>query len=230
MLYAYGAFGESMLPAYQRDIRPWLDRGGIYAQAIVRGGGEYGREWHLSAIGRNRKKVYDDFLAASEHLVREGWTSPDRFVIRGGSAGGLLVTVAEVERPDLYRAVIAEVPVTDMVRYPLGHDNGTLWVEEYGSPAKADEFGLYQYSPYHRVKKGTKYPSTLILSSENDQRLDPMHSRKFAAALDDADPCATVLLRTEHDGGHAGASRQSNWIQEVADLYTFALNAVGITQ
>ena len=229
MLYAYGAFGESTEPHYKRDLRVWLERGGMYAEAVVRGGGEYGKDWHVAGMGKNRKNVYDDFLAASDYLVREGWTSSDQLVIRGVSAGGLLVAVAETERPSFFKAVIAEVPITDMVRYPLGHDSGTLWLDEYGSPAKRDEFEvLYRYSPYHRVRKHTHYPMTLIVASENDERLDPMHSRKLAAALDDADPCGTVLLRTEREGGHGGSSRASSWAEESADIYTFALEAVGL--
>jgi len=227
LLEAYGAFGISVVPKYHSGVHVWLERGGIYAEAVVHGGSEYGKDWHQAAMNKRRKKVYDDFIAASEFLIHEGWTSPDRLVIHGVSAGGLLVTVAETERPDLFRAVIADVPITDMIRYPLGHDVGTLWFDEYGSPLKTDELPLLlRYSPYHRVERGTRYPATLILASENDQRLDPMHSRKYVAALEDADPCAPIFLRTEREGGHTGSTKAAGFIEEEADMYTFALEAV----
>jgi prolyl oligopeptidase len=231
ILYAYGAFGESTLPGFHRGLSAWLDRGGVYAEAVIRGGGEYGKEWHIAGMGKARKNVYDDFIAASEYLVKEGWTTPDRFVLRGASAGGLLVTVAETERPDLFRAVIAQVPVTDMTRYTHGHDNGTLWLEEFGSPTKQDEFdALYRYSPYHRIRRGVAYPDTLVLSSAEDDRVDPMHSRKFVAAMQDADPCGTILLRTESKAAHSGPTTLSRWFTQEADVYSFALHAVGVAQ
>ena len=227
ILYAYGAFGLSTIPEYHSDLRVWLDRGGVYAEAVIHGGSEYGQEWHQSAMGKGRKKVYDDFLAATEFLIHQGWTSSERLVIHGDSAGGLLVAVAETERPELFRAVIADVPITDMIRYPLGRDVGTLLLDEFGSPSKPDEFSvLLRYSPYHRVQRGVRYPATLILGSEKDQRVDPMHSRKFVASLEDVDPCTPTFLRMEREGGHLGAPKNSDRVEELADMYTFALEVV----
>jgi prolyl oligopeptidase len=227
ILNGYGTFGYNLGPLYHKGLDVWLDRGGIYAEAVTRGGGEYGEEWHQAGMKRGRKNVYDDFLAASEYLVRERWTSPDRFILRGVSSGGLLVAVAETERPDLYKAVVADVPLADMVRYTHGKDNGTLWVGEYGSPDVPAEFEvLLRYSPYHRVQRGTRYPPTLVISAESDDRVDPMHARKFVAKLQANYPCSQVLLRTEKGAGHGGATTTTAWEENEADIYAFALRAV----
>ncbi|WP_394845432.1 prolyl oligopeptidase family serine peptidase [Pendulispora brunnea] len=226
ILHAYGAFGITLEPGYRKGIEAWLDRGGIYAEAMIRGGGEFGDEWHRAGMRQKRANVYADFIAASEQLVHDHWTTPSQFVIRGKSAGGLLTTVAMTERPDLYAGVIAEVPCTDMVRYRIG-GYGPLWTAEFGDPEKSDEFAaLLRYSPYHNVKSGVRYPWVLVTASTDDDRLNPMHGRKFVAALHAAAPAATVLYRLERDAAHGGATTATHWVQSEADIYTFARAAI----
>jgi len=226
ILSAYGGFGENTVPQYHRNLRAWLDSGGVYAEAVLRGGGEYGEAWHHQGMKQKRANVYADFIAASEFLTRERWTDPSKLVIRGASAGGLLVTVAMTERPELFAGVIAEVPLTDMIRYRIG-GNGPLWVDEYGSPDNADEFPtLLRYSPYHRVRAGVHYPWLLMMSNAEDDRVNPMHARKFVAAIQAADPGGKALLRTERAASHGGAYTQASWVDTQADAFAFALAAV----
>jgi prolyl oligopeptidase len=226
ILRAYGAYGFNTEPGYRPGLETWLERGGVYAEAVIRGGGEYGEKWHADGMAKNRVNNYADFIAAAEHLIREGHTDPTRLVIRGASVGGLLVSVAMTERPDLFAGVISEDPLTDMVRYERG-GNGPLWGAELGSAAKADEFPiLLRYSPYHRVRAGAHYPWLLVMSSAEDDRVDPMHARKFAAAVRAADPSNTVLLRTEPKAAHGGANTRSAWLEAEADVYAFAFAAI----
>jgi prolyl oligopeptidase len=227
MLYGYGGFGEQIHPGYVPGITAWLDRGGLYAEAVVRGGGEFGPAWHEAGMREKRANVYADFLSAAQHLVDDGWTSPAKLVIRGASAGGLLVAVAMTERPDLFAGVISEVPLTDMIRYPKGVGNGPLWVQEYGSPDDEKFFPtLLRYSPYHHVQTGVKYPWLLVDSAADDDRADAMHARKFVAAHQAANPTGVVLLRTEHDAAHGGPTTETAWIESEADVYSFALRAI----
>jgi prolyl oligopeptidase len=228
LLQGYGAFGIGVTPGYAKGIETWLDRGGVFAEVVLRGGNEYGSTWHQAGMLDKRPNVYRDFIAASEYVLKEHWTAPGKLVIHGGSAGGLLVTMAMVERPELYAGVIASVPVTDMIRYPLG-GSGPLWFGEFGSPEDPKYFPtLLRYSPYHRVKPGVHYPPLLVLGSADDDRVDPMHARKFVAAVQSADPTAKVLLRTEKDAAHYGPNSVTSWADEEADLYAFALSVVGI--
>jgi prolyl oligopeptidase len=228
ILHGYGAYGESVVPGYTKGIEAWLDRGGVYADVVLRGGGEYGAAWHEAGMRRKRSNVYTDFLAASEFLVKEKWTAPGKLVIRGGSAGGLLVTMAMIERPDLYAGVIASVPITDMIRYPL-RGSGSLWLGEFGTPSDPEDFQtLFRYSPYHRVKSGVHYPPLLVLGNADDDRVDPMHARKFVAAIQSSDPAACALLRIEKDAAHEGPNTASAWTAQEADIYAFALSAVGL--
>ncbi len=226
MLYSYGAHGVSLTPGYRKGIESWLDRGGIYAEAIVRGGGEFGDEWHRAGMKQGRANVYADFIAASEYLIRQQWTTASQLVIRGKSFGGLLVAVAMTERPDLFAGVISEVPLTDMIRYRIG-GNGPLWTDEFGVPENADEFAtLFRFSPYHRVASGVSYPWLLVTGSADDDRVNPMHGRKFVAALHAAAPSATVLLRTEPNAAHGGPTTASAWARSEADIYAFARAAI----
>jgi prolyl oligopeptidase len=175
---------------------------------------------------QKRANVYADFIAASEYLVREQWTDPSHLVIWGASSGGLLVSVAMTERPDLYAGVVAEVPLTDMIRYRIG-GNGPLWVDEYGSPDNAEEFAtLRRFSPYHNVRPGVSYPWLLVMGSENDDRMNPMHGRKFVAALKAADPTGLFLLRTEGRAAHFGPSTETARVRSRADMLAFALAAI----
>jgi prolyl oligopeptidase len=191
--------------------------------ANLRGGGEYGEAWHKAGMMHSKQNVFDDFIGAAEDLIAAGYTSKDKLVIEGGSNGGLLMGAALTQRPDLYRVVLCAVPLLDMVRYP-SFGLAQFWVTEYGSPQKEDDFKvLFSYSPYHHVKQGTAYPSVLMLTADSDDRVDPMHARKFAAALQSASTGGPVLVRVERNAGHGGAGTRKSWIDSTADQYAFAL-------
>jgi prolyl oligopeptidase len=223
MLYGYGGFQASQTPAFSASIYPWLERGGIFAVPNLRGGSEYGEEWHRGGMLLQKQNVFDDFIGAAEYLIKEGYTNSDRLVISGGSNGGLLVGAAETQRPDLFSAVLCAVPLLDMVRYHLS-GAGKTWISEYGSADDPEQFkALYAYSPYHHVNPGTKYPATLILSADSDDRVDPMHARKFAAELQAATTNGPVLLRIEKNSGHGGADLLKAEVEKGADRYAFAL-------
>lgn len=223
LLYGYGGFLSTETPTFVASIYPWLERGGVYAVPNLRGGGEYGEEWHRAGMLLEKQNVFDDFIAAAEYLIAEKYTRPDKLVINGGSNGGLLVGAAITQRPELFAAALCGVPLLDMVRYHL-FGSGKTWISEYGSANDPAQFkALFGYSPYHRVKKGTKYPPVLLLSADSDDRVDPMHARKFAAALQAATTGGPVLLRIERNSGHGGADLIKAEVQKGADRYAFAL-------
>lgn len=223
ILYGYGGFQSAQTPGFRTSIYPWLENGGVYAIANLRGGSEYGEEWHQQGMRRQKQHVFDDVIAAAENLIKLGYTRPDKLAIRGGSNGGLLVGAAITQRPDLFRVGLCAVPLLDMVRYHR-FGSGRTWIEEYGSADDADDFkAIYVYSPYHHVQRGTKYPSVLLLSADNDDRVDPMHARKFAAALQSSSTGGVVLLRIEQHAGHGGADLVREWVEKLADEYAFAL-------
>jgi prolyl oligopeptidase len=227
-LYGYGGFGVSLEPAFSARLYPWLEAGGGYAVANLRGGGEYGEDWHKAGALGNKQNVFDDFIAAGEHLVAEGWTKPERLAIQGVSNGGLLVGAALTQRPDLFKAVICEVPLLDMVRYHR-FGSGRTWVSEYGSPDNQDDFGwLYAYSPYHHVRPGTAYPAVLMATADSDDRVDPLHARKMTAALQAASTGGPVLLRIEAKAGHGGADLVSSAVAEAVDFYAFLFDQLGM--
>ncbi len=223
LLYGYGGFQASELSLFTASIYPWLERGGIYAVPNLRGGSEYGEEWHTSGMLLKKQNVFDDFVGAAEHLVKEGYTKSDRLAIAGGSNGGLLVGAAVTQRPDLFSAVLCAVPLLDMVRYHL-FGSGKTWISEYGSADDPEQFkALFGYSPYHHLKAGTKYPPVLMLSADSDDRVDPMHARKFVAGLQAATTGGPVLLRIERHSGHTGADLIKSRVEKDADRYAFAL-------
>ncbi|KYF50079.1 peptidase S9, partial [Sorangium cellulosum] len=225
LLYGYGGFQISQTPSFTASMYPWLERGGVYAVANLRGGGEYGEAWHRDGMLLKKQNVFDDFIAAAEHLVREGYTRPERLVVQGGSNGGLLVGAALTQRPELFGAVLCGVPLLDMVRYHL-FGSGKTWISEYGSADDPEQFkALHAYSPYHRVEPGTRYPAVLLLSADSDDRVDPMHARKFAAALQAASAGGPVLLRVERNAGHGGADLIKAAVEKGADQISFALSA-----
>jgi len=205
----------------------WLEAGGVYAVANLRGGGEYGREWHEAGMQKNRQKVFDDFIAAAEWLIDSKYTCRGKLAIRGSSSGGLLVGAAITQRPDLFAAAVAEVGLTDMLRYHR-FTVGWAWVSEYGSPDDASQFRtLVRYSPLHNVKSGTKYPATLLTTAENDDRVHPAHSFKFAAALQHAQAGdAPILLRTEIQAGHDAGTPIAKRIDAAADSLAFLMSAL----
>jgi prolyl oligopeptidase len=224
VLYGYGGFQVPQTPSFATSIYPWLEHGGIWVVANLRGGSEYGEEWHRHGMRREKQNVFDDYFAVAEELIRQGFTRPSKLAALGASNGGLLVGAAITERPDLFGVALCGVPLLDMVRYHL-FGSGKTWIEEYGSADDSEDFkALYAYSPYHHVAKGTKYPATLILSADSDDRVDPMHARKFAAELQWASAGGPVLLRIEKHSGHGGADLVRAAVEKLADEYAFALD------
>jgi prolyl oligopeptidase len=230
LLYGYGGFNVSLTPGFAAWVGPFLERGGVYAVPNLRGGGEYGEAWHQAGMLGNKQNVFDDFAAAAEHLIAEKITSPARLAIAGRSNGGLLVAASLVQHPQLFKAAVAGVPLTDMVRYPR-MQIARLWIPEYGSPDDAKAFAwLYAYSPYHHVKDGTAYPATLILSAESDTRVDPMHARKLAARLQAASSgSAPILLRMESQAGHGAGKPLGKVIAQYTDEFAFLFEQLGIS-
>lgn len=230
LLYGYGGFNVSLPPSFRSSIFPWLDQGGVYAVANLRGGGEYGKDWHEAGRLHHKQNVFDDFHAAAEYLVKAGYTRPERLAIYGGSNGGLLVGVAMTQRPELYGAIVCAVPLLDMARYHL-FGSGRTWIPEYGSADNPEDFKtLYAYSPYHAVKPGVRYPPLLMLSADHDDRVDPLHARKFVAAVQGVAGASSppALLRIEANAGHTGADQVAQAIASNADMYAFLFQVFGL--
>jgi len=230
-LYGYGGYGVSLTPGFLGGSRRvWFDAGGVYAIANIRGGGEYGEAWHQQGMLTRKQNVFDDFVAAAELLVREKYTRPGRLAIRGGSNGGLLVGAALTQRPDLFRAVVAQVAIFDMLRFELD-PNGQFNVTEFGSVKDPDQFrALHAYSPYQNVRTGTQYPAVFMWTGENDGRVNPMNSRKMAARLQAAtDSGLPVYLYTTGAAGHGQGSPLSVQIDQIADYLAFLFDQLGMT-
>jgi len=229
VLYGYGGFNVNQLPAYSARVLSVLSRGGVWAHAILRGGGEYGEAWHQAGMLEKKQNVFDDFYACAEKLVTENVASRDTLGAMGGSNGGLLVAAAITQRPELFRAGVSLVPLTDMLRYHHFRI-GKLWIPEYGDPddPRAHEW-LAAYSPYHHVRPGTRYPSMLFTTAESDSRVDPMHARKMTLRLRAAqsDPTRPVLLRVETKAGHGAGKPVSKVADEMADELSFLLKELG---
>jgi len=221
-LYGYGGFQVNETPAFNAGIYPWLERGGIFAIPNLRGGAEYGEAWHQAGMKLKKQNVFDDFIGAAEHLIKEGWTKPERMVISGASNGGLLVGATMTQAPDLFAGVLCGVPLLDMVRYHQ-FGSGRTWISEYGSAENEEEFrALFAYSPYHHVTK-RKYPALLMLAADSDDRVDPMHARKFTAMVQDRSTGGPVLMRVERNSGHGGADLRKAEVEKGADRLAFAL-------
>jgi prolyl oligopeptidase len=222
LLYGYGGFAIPMTPAFSVSRVAWMEMGGVYAVANLRGGSEYGEDWHLAGTKTHKQNVFDDFIAAGEWLVRNQYTRPDKLAIQGGSNGGLLVGACLTQRPDLYGACLPAVGVMDMLRFHK-FTAGRFWVDDYGSADNPEEFkALYAYSPYHNLKKGTKYPATLVTTADHDDRVVPGHSFKFAARLQACQAGdAPVLIRIETRAGHGAGKPTAKLIEEAADQYAF---------
>jgi prolyl oligopeptidase len=230
LLYGYGGFDISLTPSFSVGNVVWLELGGVYAQPNLRGGGEYGKEWHEAGTKLKKQNVFDDFIAAAEWLIANNYTSTDKLAISGGSNGGLLVGACMNQRPDLFRAALPAVGVMDMLRFHK-FTRGWAWTSDYGSPDKPEEFkALYAYSPYHNIKPGTAYPATMITTADHDDRVVPAHSFKYAAALQAAHRGKhPVLIRIETKAGHGAGKPTTKVIEETADKWAFLTRELGMT-
>jgi len=230
LLYAYGGYGISMSPNFDFTRRLWFDRGGVYVVANIRGGGEFGEEWHKAGNLTKKQTVFDDFAAAAEYLIKEKYTRPEKLAIQGGSNGGLLMGAMITQHPDLFRAVVSSVGIYDMLRVELA-PNGAFNVTEFGTVKNPEQFkALYAYSPYHHVVDGTKYPAVLLMTGTNDGRVAPYHSRKMTARLLAANKSGNpILLRTSSSAGHGIGTALSERIKQSADIYAFLFGQLGMS-
>ncbi|WP_414568152.1 prolyl oligopeptidase family serine peptidase [Nostoc sp. CCY 9925] len=228
-LYAYGGFNASMTPGFSVSLLVWMEMGGVYAMPNLRGGGEYGEEWHQAGMKEKKQNVFDDFIAAAEWLIANKYTKTDKLAIAGGSNGGLLVGACMTQRPDLFGAALPAVGVMDMLRFDK-FTIGWAWTAEYGSPDNPEEFpALYAYSPLHNLKPDTAYPATLITTADHDDRVVPAHSFKFAAALQaNHTGDAPVLIRIETKAGHGAGKPTAKIIEEAADKWAFLVRTLNL--
>jgi prolyl oligopeptidase len=229
ILYGYGGYGLSRKPSFSSTRRVWIEQGGIYAIANIRGGGEFGEEWHQQGMLTKKQNVFDDFAAAMKYLIDAGYTNHDKLAIRGGSNGGLLMGAMITQHPDLFKATVSTVGIYDMIRVELS-PNGTFNIPEFGTVKNPQHFeAMYAYSPYHRVTDGTAYPAILFMTGANDPRVDPMQSRKMTARLQAASSGdAPILLRTSSRTGHGGGTPLSDKIDELVDQYSFLFYHLGV--
>ena len=229
VLYGYGGYGISLSPNFEFTRRLWFDRGGVYVVANIRGGGEFGEDWHKAGNLTKKQNVFDDFAAAAEYLIKENYTRPEKLAMQGGSNGGLLMGAMITQHADLMRAVVSQVGIYDMLRVELA-PNGAFNVTEFGTVKDPEQFkALYAYSPYHHVADGTKYPSILMMTGANDGRVAPYHSRKIIARLDEANKSGNpILLRTSSSAGHGIGTALGERIKQLADIYAFLFAQLGM--
>jgi prolyl oligopeptidase len=233
LLTGYGGFNISLTPAFSRSAYLWMEHGGIYAVANLRGGAEFGEDWHRAGMLDKKQNVFDDMIAAAEHLVAEKYTDADHLAIQGGSNGGLLMGAMMTQRPDLFRAVICQVPLLDMLHYQ-DFQIAKLWVPEYGTAENREQFKwLYAYSPYHHVKAGVEYPAVLFMTADTDTRVDPMHAKKMAALMQSSaknggSKTRPILLRIESKAGHGAGKPVTKQIEEFTDIYSFLFWQLGV--
>ena len=229
LLYGYGGFQINMTPGFNPSALMFVEQGGVYCVANLRGGSEYGEAWHKAGMLENKQNVFDDFIAAAEYLIAQKYTSSERLAINGGSNGGLLVGACEVQRPDLYAVCLPQVGVMDMLRYHK-FTIGWGWAVEYGSSDNEEQFPyIYAYSPLHNIREGVKYPATLVMTADHDDRVVPAHSFKFAATMQHCQAGeAPVLIRIESKAGHGAGKPTSKRIDEAADMYAFLFQNIGV--
>ena len=233
LLTAYGGFNVSLTPTFSRTAYLWMEHGGIYAVANLRGGAEFGEDWHRAGMLDKKQNVFDDMIAAAEHLIAEKYTDKNHLAIQGGSNGGLLMGAMITQRPDLFRAVVCQVPLLDMIHYQ-DFQIAKLWIPEYGTSENAEQFKwLYAYSPYHHVKAGTEYPAILFMTADTDTRVDPMHAKKMAAemqaeAKNGSSKTRPILLRIESKAGHGAGKPVTKQIEEFTDVYSFLFWQLGV--
>ena len=235
LLTGYGGFNVSLTPSFSRTAYLWMEHGGVYAVANLRGGAEFGEDWHRAGMLDKKQNVFDDMIAGAEHLIAEKYTDKDHLAIQGGSNGGLLMGAMITQRPDLFRAVVCQVPLLDMLRYQY-FQIAKLWIPEYGSSDNAEQFKwLYAYSPYHHVKAGMEYPAVLFMTADTDTRVDPMHAKKMAALMQDEaengkSRTRPILLRIEAKAGHGAGKPVTKQIEEFTDVYSFLFWQLGVKE
>ncbi len=229
LLYSYGGFNISLMPSFSPTRLAWLEQGGIFALANIRGGGEYGKSWHIAGTKLNKQNVFDDFIAAAEYLISKKYTSPDYLAIQGGSNGGLLVAAVTNQRPELFRVALSAVGVMDMLRFHK-FTIGWYWVTDYGSSENKEEFeALYKYSPLHNIKSNVEYPSILVTTADHDDRVVPAHSFKYTATLQEKYKGGRpMLIRIETQAGHGSGKPTSKIIEEITDIYAFTFYEMGV--
>jgi prolyl oligopeptidase len=228
-LTGYGGFNISMTPAFSRSLLLWLERGGVVAIPNIRGGGEYGERWHQEGMLGRKQNSFDDFIAAAEWLIEQGYTTPARLAAAGGSNGGLLMGAVLTQRPELFGALVVQVPLLDMLRYHR-FLIARLWIPEYGSAEDPAQYPwLRAYSPYHHVRDGVAYPAVLLATAESDTRVDPMHARKMAARLQAATSSSRpILLRLESRAGHGAGKPLNKVLEELTDTWAFVFSELGV--
>jgi len=228
-LFGYGGFNISYTPEFRLDRSVFLENGGVYAVANLRGGGEFGETWHEAGTKANKQNVFDDFIGAAEYLIKEGYTNPDKLAVHGRSNGGLLVGAVMTQRPELMKVALPKVGVLDMLKFHQ-FTIGKYWVTDYGCSENTEDFDyLYQYSPVHNVKEGTKYPATLVMTGDHDDRVVPAHSYKFIAELQEKQAGnLPVLIRIDTDGGHGSGKPVHMQISEFADTWSFVFHHLGM--
>ena len=233
LVTAYGGFNVSLTPTFSRTAYRWMEHGGVYAIANLRGGAEFGEDWHRAGMLDKKQNVFDDMIAAAEHLIAEKYTDKNHLAVQGGSNGGLLMGAMITQRPDLFRAVVCQVPLLDMLHYQ-DFQIAKLWIPEYGSAENPEQFKwLYAYSPYHHVKPGAEYPAILFMTADTDTRVDPMHAKKMAALMQAEAKNGTsrdrpILLRIETKAGHGAGKPVTKQIEEFTDLYSFLFWQLGV--
>ncbi len=235
LVTAYGGFNVSLTPTFSRTAYLWMEHGGVYVVANLRGGAEFGEDWHRAGMLDKKQNVFDDMIAAAEHLIAEKYTDKNHLAVQGGSNGGLLMGAMITQRPDLFRAVVCQVPLLDMLHYQ-DFQIAKLWIPEYGSAENPDQFKwLYAYSPYHHVKPGAEYPAILFMTADTDTRVDPMHAKKMAAlmqaeAKNGASHERPILLRIETKAGHGAGKPVIKQIEEFTDVYSFLFWQLGVKE
>jgi prolyl oligopeptidase len=235
LLTGYGGFNISLTPTFSRTAYLWMEHGGVYAVANLRGGAEFGEDWHRAGMLDKKQNVFDDMIAAAQHLIAEKYTDKQHLAIQGGSNGGLLMGGMITQRPDLFRAVVCQVPLLDMLHYQ-DFQIAKLWIPEYGTAENPEQFKwLYAYSPYHHVKSGVEYPAVLFMTADTDTRVDPMHAKKMTAlmqaeARNGSSVTRPILLRIETQAGHGAGKPVTKQIEEFTDVYSFLFWQLGVKE